>query len=167
MPTFKDTKDREWNLLIDGLLIEQIRDHGDPEFLKGEPTETTSRIDDDPVLLCGVIWILCKEQATARGIDQKEFYTGVVAHALESASRALTDAIQSFIPPRQRELLAVGAARNEKFREIAARKGMAVLNDPNLEAEMEAFVDAKLAELLTPLKSVGNTPASSVSTPKD
>lgn len=166
MATFKDQQGKEWELRIDVLLIEQIRED-DPQFLKGEPTETISRVDDDPVLLCGVVWILCKEQANARGIDQKAFYAGLFGEAIAGASKALTDAILSFIQPRQRELIAVGAARNDKFREIATSKGLAALNDPKLEAEWEAFVDAKISELLTPLKSAIATPASSEFTPKD
>jgi hypothetical protein len=165
MATFKDTQGREWTIRIDPFLIEDAREE-DPLFLKGDPSETLQRLDNDPALLCGVAWLACKEQAVALGIDQKAFYFGICGDGIESIAKALTAAIASFIPPLQREVFVLGAAKNEKVREIAHDRAMALLNDPNLMAQATALIDEKVDEILTPLRNAGSTQASSESTQK-
>lgn len=58
-------------------------------------------------------------------------------------------------------------SKSAKVREIGMSKALARINDPNLETEaiaaMEASMDAELNHLLTQLKSASSTPVSSAS----
>lgn len=164
MPSFQDEKKREWTIRLDALLIEQVREDCDPKFLLGEPTETLTRLDEDPVLLCNTIWVLCRDQARERGIEQADFYSHVIGDSIDAAADALVKAAVSFTRGRQRELLTVGAAKNDKLRTLVSSRALATLNDPTLEDRVAAAIDAEIAKILTPLGNAGDSQDSSEST---
>jgi len=159
---FKDNNGGEWSVKLDAPTILDIRAAGDPDFLKGDPTETIARLEADPVLLCGVIWVLCKKQATERSMSQEQFYSNLVGDAIESASNAFLDALLFFTPSRDRELMEVRAAKNKAILAKAREKALAKISDPALEtailAEIDAKLDAAIGQMLS--SSATNLPES-------
>ena len=157
MAKFKDTQSREWTItLTDASAIMEIR-KSDSEFLKGEPAHTFARLENDPFLLCQVIYVLCLKQIQERGLSEEDFYLGIIGDSIEVASDALIEAIVDFFPRGKRELLNALASKTARMNAIGMERAMARLNDPNLEtmlvSNLERKLDAHLKEFMTPFVS--------------
>lgn len=166
MASFKDSKDREWQIALDAQAILAIRADCDSDFLLNDfdrQDNTFTRLQADPVLLCRVIYLLCSDQRTERGVSEKEFYLGVMGDAIDHATEALMKAIVSFSPRRTRETLEA-FARQEELQTEAVKRAVAKVADPKLREEMlsriDAEVDARIAQAMTQFGSAGSSPAS-------
>lgn len=165
MPIFKDTSGKEWTVAIDAPTIMAVREAADPEFMKGDIDATFSRLESDPVVLCNVIYAICRGQAATAGVAMEAFYLRVIGDTIDAATEALQEAILSFIPRRQRELMTLCAAKTNKVRELGLKLAVTKISDPDLEQkvvdELERRLDGILAEITNPTTS----PSSASSSP--
>lgn len=163
MSKFKDTQNREWIVtLADAPSILKIRAECDADFLKGEPVETFKRLENDPFLLCAVLYILCEKQMYDRKMTQQDFYLGVMGDAIEAASDALTTAIIDFFPQRKRELLQTVASKSRKINDLGIEAAMQRVSDPTLETRLMERLTTTLDDLFSTLPSSAlNMPGSS------
>lgn len=149
MATFKDAKDREWDVRIDAPAIIAVRDECDPKFMQDTKDENTyTRLAGDPVLLCRVIFVLCGEQRATKNVSEADFYASLAGDAIDAATDALLKAIVSFTPKRSRELLEVSAAKTAKIRQIATDRALAKISEPELEEKLLTMIDAEIDRLL-------------------
>lgn len=170
MASFIDSKSREWTISICGPSIDDVREV-DPQFLKdedGAENNTASRLGEDPALLCHVIYTLCQKQREKRDVSLDEFYTEVIGdgEAIEAAGEALTTAIENFTPPRKREFIKVVAKKRKAVEELAMAKGLAKINDPNLDAQIEKMLDDAISKAFARLGNATDSPDSAESTPE-
>jgi len=109
--TFTDRNGLEWSILIGLYTANRVRNLSDGrvDFVD------TSRVQSarnaliemaEDVELCGrVLWWLCEDQATERGIDEKAFADAFDLDVLEAAQMAVAEAIIDFFPNRARPAL--------------------------------------------------------------
>lgn len=174
MPSFKDAKDREWELKIDAPAIMAIRDDCDPDFLRNDFDEGVNnsydRMLNDPVLLCRVVYHLTAKQRRERDITEEDFYMQVIGETIDAATEAMLKAILAFIPRRTGKLLET-FAKQDQLRQQAATKAAAKMNDPEMEKKLMAIIENEMGaateKLLTQLGSATGSPESSASTPAD
>ena len=156
MAKFKDNKDVEWEITINATTVMKIRDDCDPNFLRNddEIDNTYLRLQGDPVLLCRVIYLLCREQRQERDISEEDFYMEVIGNAIDRATDALLKAILKFVPKRTRLILEAFAEQGE-LQQAAIEKAVAKINDPKLRekllAELETKIETSAEEILTRL----------------
>lgn len=107
MRRFKDNQDREWKIEVNGFTVGEVRrDTGVllPSWYDDQmklPRELAS----DWCKLVDVLWVLCREQAEATNVSQKEFASALMGDALGSAWDALEEAVPDFFTsPDQREM---------------------------------------------------------------
>lgn len=165
MPEFVDKSQRTWEVTLDAPTCMVIRKECDPDFLKDinpHQPSTFARLAGDPVLLCNIIYLICRKQMIDRGVSQEEFYTGVMGSVIDDATSALKQAIVNFSPKRTREMLEMFQQQDRVEAEMT-RKAMARLDSPEVKAQFES----KLDSLLTSFLSATDTPDSSESTPAD
>lgn len=164
MATFKDTDGRTWSINLDAPSIMELREDVDPQFLKGPDgaAETIQRLQADPVLLCNVVYVLCREQLGAS--SQKQFYESVIGDAIDRATEALLGAILSFSPSATRTLLTAIADKNRTLQQLGLQRTLAAINSPTVEAEFLDKIDALLGTS-TPLTKPTNSPDMLASTP--
>lgn len=171
MPNFKDANGAEWALQLDAPTILAVREEGDPDFLKGDPAATITRMDADPVLLCGVIWVMCKKQAESRGVKQEQFYGNLVGDAIDRAADGFLDSLLFFTRSRDRDLLKARAETNRRIVELATATALEKINDPALTQQavdkINESIDAALGTLSSRSPSATSLPESSASTPSD
>ena len=101
MATFKDAKDREWQINIDHRAIKACREI-DVDIVSMEGIQ---KIAGDYLALCETAWVLCRKQSDERGINEEGFYEGLNGDALELAATAIVKAITDFFPQSRRNLL--------------------------------------------------------------
>lgn len=171
MASFKDKDGRAWELQICGPTIDLVREEVDPLFLLDDDTKevnTSNRLNNDPALLCHVIYLLCRKQCEKREVTLDDFYSQVIGsgETIEAAGEALAAAIVNFTPPKKRAFIQAVAAKQKAVEELAMAKAMAALNDPALEAKILASIDEAIAKALTPPTGATDLPGTAESGPK-
>lgn len=160
MSSFKDNAGKDWAIRLDGPKIREVRDACDVELSPAKADgDLFKRLAEDDRTLVDILWVLCRDQAGE--IDEEQFAERLFGDPIELAADALMEAYIRSFPQRKRSLLRSlwqkQAAVIAKGMELAEAK----LNDPNLDAQLEAKMTAALNELLANVLSIGATPATS------
>jgi hypothetical protein len=157
MKTFKDNEGREWLVSVDVAAIKRCRELLEEDLL--DVQQVLERLMIDPILLCDVVFVVCKPQADERGISDEQFARAMGGEAIARAKRALVEDLVDFFPDQaDRENL---RAAVEKYNQMATRARQMIrvrLDSPRLSQEIEAALSSVG-------DSFGNSPESSASTP--
>ncbi len=159
MKTFTDNAGRTWSVAINVDAIKRVRGLLDVDLLEILDGQLIERLYRDPVLLCDVVYAVCKPEADMREISDEEFGRAMAGDAIEHATRALLEELVLFSPsPRDRanlqRILETTWNVMDKARDVIEAKLATV--------DTEALVTQALA---TSGSSSGAAPASSASSP--
>lgn len=105
MKTFTDNANRSWDVEINVATIKRVRDlaPGGVDLLDIVEGKLIEKLISDPVLLCDIIYIICKPQADERSVSDEQFGQAMAGDAIEHATTALLEELVSFSPsPRDR-----------------------------------------------------------------
>ena len=158
MKTFKDNADRTWTVTVNVDAIKRVRSLLDIDLMQAVEGKLIERLIGDPVLLCDIIYCVCKEDADAKGITDEEFGRAMAGDAIELATTAMLEELVDFFPQGKRQLLTKALAKMETLQETMLTVVSERLDSPELDAEL-------LAELRKLGDSSGDSPASSDSIP--
>lgn len=158
MKTFKDNADRTWTVTVNVDSIKRVRSLLNIDLMEAVEGKLIERLIGDPVLLCDIIYCVCKEDADAKGITDEEFGRAMAGDAIELATTALLEELVDFFPQGKRQLLRKALAKLETLQETMLAVVSERLDSPELDAQL-------LAELRKLGDSSGDSPASSESTP--
>ena len=157
MKTFSDTTGRTWSIAVNVDAVKRVRDLLKEDLL--DVKQILERLMVDPILLCDVIYCICKPQADAEGISDEQFGQAMGGDSILHAKRALIAELVDFFPSAaERENLKAAIAKFDKLADRAAELIKTRLESPRLSREMEAAL-GKVGDSFT------NRPASSASTP--
>lgn len=148
MSRFTDYKGRQWDLhLTAGNVAAAKRETGVNLGMVSESNEWAEMLFGPHERFVALLFVLCKDQATAQNISPDEFLCGFDGPALEAAGNALIEAIALFFP---RSRIAA-----------ALRDGMQKMLD---EADRQA-VEKINQTVSTACEPATNSPESAASTP--
>lgn len=159
MKTFKDNADRTWTVTVNVDAIKRVRSMLDVDLMEAVDGRLIERLIGDPVLLCDVIYCVCKVDADVKGVSDEEFGRAMAGDAIELATTALLEELVDFFPQGKRELLKKALAKLETLQATAIDVVTKRLDSPELDRHLEAELK-KLGD------SYGNSPESSASTPE-
>lgn len=161
MRRFTDASGREWELRLTlGKEAEVHREIGTYLSATNEADGVTTLLDR-PADLGMALWVLCREQADARGVSLESFFDALYGTHVEDACEALVEATLDFLGRRGETMR---AARVERLR----------LEEELQEENLEALktLDGKTAYailsrlLAARTDSVGSAAPSAASTPE-
>jgi len=160
--TFTDNSERLWNVEINVAAVKRVRDLAGVDLLEIVEGKLIERLIRDPILLCDIVYAVCKPQADEREISDEDFGRAMAGDAIEHATSALLEELVSFCPsPRDRKNLGrVLEATNRvmnKARDLVEQK----LDSGELERIAEQVLDGSLPGASG--DSSGSAPASSAS----
>jgi hypothetical protein len=156
MKTFKDNGGRAWSISVDVIGIRRVRSALNVNLVNSDFSKVLEQLLEDPVLLCDVIYILCKPEADKLGVSGEDFGAAMSGDAIEHAMRAFLEELGNFTPnPRDR-------ARVQRV--IAAMWNMAERGRDVADKTIEAAI-TRAEKDPTFGASSSNSPASSASTP--
>ena len=167
MKTFTDNAERSWNIAINVAAVKRVRDLTGVDLLEIVDGTLIEKLIRDPILLCDIVYAVCKPQADERDptVSDEEFGRAMAGDAIEHATTALLDELVSFCPsPRDRKNLGqVLEATNrvmDRARDLVEQKLSS--------GELERMADEALAGPAEPPLQVagsssGTPPASSES----
>ena len=167
MKTFKDENGRDWEIVVNVDAARRVRDILGVNIASTETGGVLESIAEDPILLCDLLYVLCKPQADAAGVSDEQFGQALAGDAIDRATTAFLEALVDFFPSRRRAVLrrlvdGLKAAENQVL--AAAEKKLS-------EGCFERAVDRELAKLDEKLDSLtggpesGRSPEASDSTP--
>jgi len=175
MQTFTDNAGRQWQVEVNVAALKRVRGLVRVDLM--QPIEGTGglleRLVRDPVLLCDVVYALCKPEADARSISDEDFGRAMAGDAIEHATAALLEELVAFCPsPRDRANLGrvLQATREvmDKARDLATRR----IDHLIQSGELERLAETALEEAVrvdppppTPGDSSGTAPEPSASIP--
>lgn len=167
MKTFTDNDERSWDVAINVAAVKRVRDLTGVDLLEIVDGTLIEKLIRDPILLCDIVYAVCKPQADERDpvVSDEEFGRAMAGDAIEHATTALLEELVSFCPsPRDRQNLGqVLEATNrvmDRARDLVEQKLSS--------GELERMADEALAEPDVPHpvdagSSSGTQPASSES----
>lgn len=101
MKTFVDNAGRTWTIAINVGAIKRVRGLLNINLLEILEGELIDKLIRDPVLLCDVVYAVCKPEADALNVTDEEFGRAMAGDAIEQATKALLDDLVLFSPSRQ------------------------------------------------------------------
>ncbi len=165
MRSFKDNQGRQWSVEINVTAIKRVRGLTGEDLMQVIEGTLIEKLIRDPVLLCDVVYAICKPEADARNVSDEDFGKAMAGDAIEAATTAVLEELVGFCPsPRDRANLGRVLQATRKVMDRARD-----LVEKKLDSgEMDRLADRLLAEA-SPGATVGSSsisaPASSASTP--
>ena len=105
MQTFKDNLDRVWTISLNIANVKKIKESLKVNIMEAVEGDLLPRIATDPILLCDMIFVLCKEEADKKNISDIDFGKSMGGDAIEQATDAFLQELITFFPQRRRRLL--------------------------------------------------------------
>ena len=165
MRTFKDSEGREWLVSVTVDAVKRVRGTLDVDLLEAASGDVFMRLASDPILLCDVLYVVCKPQADERQISDENFGRSLNGDVIERATDALLEDLIDFFPQGRRKVMRRLKERSTELTDKAMEKILQRADDPVMEELMEAEIEKALGP--SPLgksgKSSGGARASSVS----
>ena len=163
MKTFVDNAGRTWTVAINVDAIKRVRDLSSVNLLEVIEGKLLEKLIGDPILLCDVIYSVCKPEADAKSITDVDFGRAMAGDAIDGATTALLEELVDFFPQGRRRVLSKALAKLRKFETAALNAVEVRLDSPELDKRLAADLAALQAESLG--NSSGSAPASSESPP--
>lgn len=168
MKTFTDNTGRAWTIAINVDAVKRVKALAKVDLLEAVEGKLIERLVSDPVLLCDVVYCLCKPQADQLGVSDEDFGRAMAGDAIEQATAAMLEELVDFFPSRRRALLTKAVGKFKKLQETVISAAETRLDSGMIEklmarelAEMEAEMAAMLSAPKVPGGQSGSSPESS------
>lgn len=158
MKTFNDNAARSWTVQVNVDAIKRVRDLAQVNLLEVVEGKLLERLISDPILLCDVIYCLCKPEADSKNVSDVDFGRAMGGDSIDGATAALLEELVDFFPQAKRRVLAKALAKLQKLQTAALAAVETRLDSPELDRQMAA----RLQQLEN---SSGSAPESSASPP--
>ena len=138
MKKFKDSKNKEWEIALTIGSARRTLDLTGINLLEpesGDPPVLT-RLGTDEILLCNVIYSLCKSQADESDISDEAFGLRLGGEAILAAQEAFYAELIDFFRSRGRADRAVAVEKQMKLILLAVKKVSTVIERLDIEAEV-------------------------------
>ena len=162
MRQFKDNAGRTWTIAVNVDSIKRVKalvkdDDGDPvNLLAAVEGRLLEKLVESPILLCDVVYALCKPDADTLNVTDEDFGRAMAGEAIDGATAALLEDLSDFFPASKRPMLQTAVRKLAQLQQIALDEAVKRLESPILEQRLRQTIANDL---------FGDSPALSVSTP--
>ena len=146
MRTFSDNAGRTWTLAVNVDAVRRVRSIVNVDLLEAVEGKLIEKLVGDPILLCDVIYVICKPEADQRSITDEDFGRSMAGDAIDHATTSLLEELVDFFPKSRRALLTKALG---KFRQLETKAIQLVdkqLDDPKLEEKVLGQLQQRLSE---------------------
>ena len=167
MKTFTDNAARAWTIQVNVDALKRVKSLLEVDLMEAVDGKLLERLLDEPVLLCDIIYALCKPQADAAGVKDEDFGRAMAGDAIDLATQALLEELVDFFPQRRRALLTKVLDKLRKLDSLA----LATVTDRLEKIDLDKVMSSAVAQLDNDLSSLlagkpsGPAPESSASIP--
>ena len=167
MKTFTDNAARAWTIQVNVDALKRVKSLLEVDLMEAVDGKLLQRMLDEPILLCDIIYALCKPQADAAGVTDEDFGRAMAGDAIDNATQALLEELVDFFPQRRRALLTKVLDKLKKLDSLA----LATVTDRIEKIDLDKVMSNAVAQLDNDLSALlagkpsGPAPGSSASTP--
>jgi hypothetical protein len=159
MRTFKDNAGRTWTVDINVATLKRVRGLTGVDLMQVIEGTLIEKLIRDPVLLCDVVYAICKTEADTAKVSDEDFGRAMAGDAIEAATTAVLEELVGFCPsPRDRANLGRVLQATKKVMERARDLVEKKLDSGELDRLADRLLESAGA-------SSGSAPASLESTP--
>ena len=158
MPEFTDRHGHTWQPDCNAWTGRRLKRelNLDPFHLLTDQEATLARLADDVALCVDALWVLCEDQAKARGITDEDFGRGIDAERFAECQQSLVLALIDFTAPARRPALwALWNKVNNLQEEGTARAGRVIQSDATAAAMRQQMDKAEAAAASEIAKAIG------------
>jgi hypothetical protein len=142
MKTFKDNAGRTWTIAVNIAAVKRVKSLLDIDLIEGVVKEgVIDELATNPILLCDVIYAICKPEADKQNITDEQFGQAMAGDAIELATEALLEELVDFFPEAKRRVLRKAMGRFKKMEMKALDAADKYLEDPEFEKEMDMEIE--------------------------
>lgn len=102
MKEFTDSTGRKWTVEINVAIVKRIKSSLQIDLLDVLGDNLIDRLSSDPILLCDLLYVTCKDQADAEGITDEQFGKAMAGDAIDGATEAFLNELVDFFPKGRR-----------------------------------------------------------------
>ena len=157
MHSFRDTAGRTWTVAIHVAAVKRVRSLVAVDLYKlvDDGFQPLANLLGDPVQLVDVLYCLCQDEATSRGLSDEDFGRALAGDAITQAAEAFVEELIDFFPDaRIRATLRKVQTTGQRVRDRLL---------DHVETTLAGIDPDQMAARW--IASSGNSPASSASTP--
>jgi hypothetical protein len=145
MRTFQDNAGRTWTVVVTVDSIKRVRDLLGEDLLDIE--HILPRLQADPILLCDIVYSICKPQADAEKISDVDFARAMAGDSIAHAKAALIEELINFFPDQKvKEVIRLAIERgdylSQQLAELAKKRLQKMTLPPEIEAAWSAVGDS-------------------------
>lgn len=155
--SYVDANNNKWTLPINVTTLRRVLDEEKLDLTRSDSGDAMLRLHDEPLLLSRVLYLLLAEEIERRGISPEDFANGLHGESLEKAADALMEGVMDFFPPSKRAAVRTHVRRTKEVQAKLARRAVAKMESPELEALAEQAVDRAIAETFRLIGSSSTT----------
>jgi len=133
MKIFRDDVNAEWTLELLRPQFRRVQAELQIDLLDIGNQQLWPRLIDDPALLVDLAWVLLREQAESREIDELEFARRLRGDALDRFADLLLEELIDFFPSRRRQMLRAALAKTRTLMARHQEHARTILDSPRLE----------------------------------
>ncbi len=137
-----DNAGRSWSVAINVECIKRVKSLLDVNLLDAVDGKLLEQFISDPVLLCDVLYAICKPEADTKSISDEEFGRAMAGDAIDAGTTALLEELVDFFPSGKRQVLSKALAKLKAFENKALEAASHRLDDPELEKRMEEAINS-------------------------
>jgi hypothetical protein len=153
MKKFIDSQGRPWVVDVNVATIKRVKGLAGINLLEVVEGELVERLSSDPILLCDVLYSVCKPQADREGVSDEDFGTGLAGEAISEATKALVEALVDFFPEPRRRLLQKAAAKFHQVQTKAFQMIETKLESSDIEVQIMQQLKQELQQAIPSISS--------------
>ena len=154
----KDTKGREWDILINIPTLGLVREELKTNLLESVlPENALIEKLADPLDLSAVLYLLCKSQLAEKNVEAADFYASLDRDALESGLQGIMEGVISFSPSGLRPAYQKVLTKARKMEAIQRERLDTLINSPDFDAMLDTAMEKALhLQPISPTKTIGD-----------
>ena len=147
MSQFKDANNESWQVVFDGLLLDEVFQATDVD-LADISAGGLADIEQDAKKLVRVLTVVCGDELKERGIAARDFSRRIYGESITRAQVAIVSAAANFFPPKQWSEILSRLDQQRGFNEqwAAMQPLVSKLNHPSLPSAMKEAVMSAIAQ---------------------
>jgi len=157
MAQFRDNNGRTWEVTVTTATLKRVKSllHGVDLGKMASNGTIYSALADDPILLCDLLYAVCKPEADAAGVSDEDFGRGMAGDAIDDATTALMEGLIDFFPKGRRNLYRKALTKQH----VLTEKAIAMIERRIESDELDNELKRELSSSATSsAESPGSTP---------
>jgi hypothetical protein len=141
MKTFKDNAGRTWTVDVNIATVKRVKSLLKIDLLDVVEGKLLDELSLNPVLLCDVVYAICKPDADKQNIDDEQFGYAMAGDAVELATTALLEELVDFFPDAKRRVLRKAMNKFKRVQMKALDVADKHLEDPEFDKELDMEIE--------------------------